>query len=340
VRFIQLKLEKEQVDLVTAGDKQGSAASDFDCLRSLVNDKDPCYVFYRYKDDGNAPWALISWLPESTGVKQRMVYATAVVSTTVLVGSDNVSKQVSYNSLKQLVWDDFKQEEVKLKNKEDFLAAENDASLPFSNRELAQRQVEREERQARVEMGTKAKEASGFHTVAFPLVPEAEQAIKEMLTGAHTWLQLSLDAAFKTIELREKKTPPGVAALGELLHKSEPQFYLYTFKDNIPVLIYCCPEQGPTIKNKMVYSTCKATLAEQVLQCGFSDVKKLDIRGPEELTESELNNAYVAKAAFKPSDSGGSGSFQPAGPKGPSRYGGVSAIGGLGALVAGKVKKQ
>jgi len=310
-----------------------------------VNDKDPCYIFYRYKDEGNAPWALISWLPESTPVKQRMVYATAVVSTIVLVGSENVSKQVSYNTQKQLAWDDFKQEEVKLKNKEDFLAEENDASLPFSNRELAQRQVEREERQARVEMGTKAKEASGFNRVASRLTEEAEQGFKEMATGAHTWVQLSLDAAFKSIELREKKTPSGVAALGDLLHKTEPQFYLYTFKDNIPILIYCCPEKGPTIKNKMVYSTCKATLADTILQCGFSEIKKLDIRGADELTESELNDAYVAKAAFKPSETAaGSGSVQFAGPKGstgPSRYGApMGGLGGLGALVAGKAKKQ
>ena len=38
--------------------------------------------------------------------------------------------------------------------------------------------------------------------------------------------------------------------------------------------IYCCPEKGPTIKNKMVYSTCKSTLAETILTYGFSDVKK------------------------------------------------------------------
>lgn len=99
--------------------------------------------------------------------------------------------------------------------------------------------------------------------------------MKDMLTGAHTWTQLSLDAAFKTIELREKKTPAGVAALADLLHKTEPQFYLYNFKDNIPVLIYFCPEKGPTIKNKMVYSTCKATLAETIMTMGYSDVKKV-----------------------------------------------------------------
>lgn len=77
-----------------------------------------------------------------------------------------------------------------MKNKDDFLAPENDASLPFSERELAQRQVEREERQARVEMGSKAKEASGFHQVAFPLTADAEQAIRDMANGLHSWVQL------------------------------------------------------------------------------------------------------------------------------------------------------
>jgi len=231
---------------------------------------------------------------------------------------------------------------VKLKNKEDFLAEENDAALPFSNRELAQRQVEREERVARAEQGHKAKEASGFHSVSFPLSPDAEQAIKDMVSGAHTWLQLSLDSAFKTIELREKKTPASVAELGDLLHKTEPQFYLYVHKDNVPVLIYCCPEKGPTIKNKMVYSTCKATLADSILRCGFSDVKKIDIREAADLTEAELNDAYAAKAAFKPSGDAGE-SVALAGPKpkspGAPRYGGMGGIGGLGAAIAAKAKK-
>jgi twinfilin-like protein len=342
VRYIILKLEKENVDFVSSGDKAGSAASDFDKLKTLVTEKEPNYIFYRYRDEGEAQWALISWLPESTPVKSRMVYASSVVSTSVLIGTEKVSKQMAINTLKQLVWEDFHVDEVKLKNKTDFLAEENDASMPFSNRELAQRQVDREERQARVEMGTKSKEASGFHSVAFPLASEAEQAIKDMLTGAHNWVQLSLDSTFKSIELREKKTASSVSGLGDLLHKTEPQFYLYLFKDNVPILIYCCPEKGPTIKNKMVYSTCKSTLAENILQCGFSDIKKLDIREASDLTESELNDAYAAKASFKPSESSNSGApVQLAGPKpGGNRYGGIGALGGLGAVIASKAAKR
>lgn len=99
IRYVILKLEKEQVDLVSSGDSQGNAGADFERLKSAVNEKEPAYIFFRYKDSGSAPWALISWLPESTPVKTRMVYASSVVSTCVLIGADSVSKQAAINNV-------------------------------------------------------------------------------------------------------------------------------------------------------------------------------------------------------------------------------------------------
>lgn len=81
----------------------------------------------------------------------------------------------------------------------------------------------------------------------------------------------------------------------------------------------------------------------------------MDIRDPKDLTQDELNSAYSSKASFKPSNTVPTNvqlgmlilfsltlsviSFSLAGPQvrtGPARYGGVSAIGGLGATIAGK----
>jgi len=104
-----------------------------------------------------------------------------------------------------------------------------------------------------------------------------------------------------------------------------------------------CPENGPTIKNKMVYTTCKSSLAQAILTLGVSDVKKLDIRAADELTASELDDAYVTKAAFKPSESGDSGyipvhkvskSGAPGGRFGA--MGGMGGLAGLGSAVANK----
>lgn len=90
----------------------------------------------------------------------------------------------------------------KMRNADDFLSEENDAALPFSERELAERQVvslsesvyivefflltdqAREERQARKELAGRAVQASGFHSVAFPLNDEAKTALTELKEGS------------------------------------------------------------------------------------------------------------------------------------------------------------
>ena len=54
------------------------------------------------------------------------------------------SSNVYILSQNQFQWSEFGQQVTKLKNEKDFLAEENDAALPFSELELAKRQVERE----------------------------------------------------------------------------------------------------------------------------------------------------------------------------------------------------
>jgi len=73
-----------------------------------------------------------------------MLYASSVESTKVLIGAERVSKLLTFNALSQLLFHEFAVQPIKLKNDTDFLAEENDAALPFSNIELAKRQVERE----------------------------------------------------------------------------------------------------------------------------------------------------------------------------------------------------
>jgi len=47
----------------------------------------------------------------------------------------------------------------------------------------------------------------------------------------------------------------------------------------------------------MVYSTCKAGLAENLNSMGFGSVKKFDIRDPKELTEEALKQQLNLKVA-------------------------------------------
>eukprot|EP01128_Nolandella_sp_AFSM9_P011708 TRINITY_DN863_c0_g1_i1.p1 TRINITY_DN863_c0_g1~~TRINITY_DN863_c0_g1_i1.p1 ORF type:complete len:724 (+),score=230.88 TRINITY_DN863_c0_g1_i1:147-2318(+) len=346
-RAIFLTVEKEELQLEKVIEKSGTPLSDFQTMVDALPAKKAVYVLYRYKDEvtnGQWDYVFITWLPEGSPVRQRMVYSSGVSSTAVMIGEGRIGKYKTYNTKDQVVLSDFTEVGSNIKNKQDFLSEDNDASLPFSERELAQRQVEREERQARKELSNKAVKASGFHSVAFPLDAAAEKALGELKEGVHTWVQLSLDSKFKTIIFKKAESPSSVAELPGLLHTSEPQFYVYIYKDDTPILIYHCPEKGPTIKNKMVYSTAKAPLTETILSLGFNACKKLDTRDPkEDLTEEELNDAYAAKK-FTPSQVMGSsgGSVGSRGQKsGPGRYGApMGGLGGLAGLVAAGANSQ
>jgi len=83
---------------------------------------------------------------------------------------------------------------------------------------------------------------------------------------------------------------------------TEPQFYFYKRAGTL-ILIYCCPEKGSNIKNRIVYSTCKSSLADSIKNLGVSgDVKKYDVRESSEVTDAALSqhlNSGVA-TSFKP----------------------------------------
>jgi len=142
---------------------------------------------------------------------------------------------------------------------------------------------------------------SGFSQVTFPLTPAAEEAIRALDVGTHNWVQLALNNPPTQIDVVITKTISS-GELSEVVHPVDPQFYLYN-KEGTIVLIYCCPDKvseagfSQTIKNRMVYSTCKASCAESIKSLGITNVKKFDIRDPSDLTEEGLTAHLSTKVA-------------------------------------------
>lgn len=167
LRAVLLRVEKEKLHLISTLEKQGTPQADFEAVKKALPPKSPAYVFFRLKDsvsEGEWDFVFITWLPEGSPVRDRMIYSSGVGSTAVMLGESRFGKYKTYNALDQVLFSDIETSTTAIKNKTDFLAEENDAALPFSDRELAQRQVEREERQARKELSGKAVKASGFHS--------------------------------------------------------------------------------------------------------------------------------------------------------------------------------
>jgi hypothetical protein len=174
------------------------------------------------------------------------------------------------------------------------------ADKPWSKREMAQQELNAAESTARQE--AHAKPASGFHTASYPFTSEATSALDQLKSGQVNWVQLSLDASRKNMTSVAAKQVQA-SELTSLVDEKEPQFYLYNSSGSTLVLVYCCPEAAPQ-KNRMIYSTCKASLAETLKQSGVSVVKKYDIREASEMAPSALNEALRSASAslFKPDE--------------------------------------
>lgn len=253
-----------------------------------------------------------------------MVYASSFVGTGHALGMNTFGKLVKYTTPDEFVWKDFESaashtEDEPADNSASSTAVplktsaaskigndeELDKSIPYNQREIAIHQLEKDERKARKELEelslSKPTQASGFHQVSFPLTPEAEEDIKQLAAGQHNWVQLSLDDKFTTIGSKERKTI-NASELSQSVLVTEPQFYLYN-RNGTVVLIYCCPDKGSTIKNRMVYSTCKASLADQIKNLGIEHVKKFDVRDASEVTDSALTQHLKSNVSdmFEPS---------------------------------------
>jgi len=104
-----------------------------------------------------------------------------------------------------------------------------------------------------------------------PLNDEAGSAVNSFKAGTHNWLELTIDEAGKFLTVTGSKTVSG--NLESNVDAKEPHFYLHTFQGN-SVLIYSCPD-GASMKNRMIYPTCKSGLAEQLSANHSLNVKKV-----------------------------------------------------------------
>lgn len=247
------------------------------------------YWLFKEKQWGPSNWILIIYIPDSGSVQQRTVYGSAIEHLRTELGRDKFGSDKRFSEMSEVSWNNLKG------------LGNGNGDKPWSKRELAQQELNSAEDQARSE--AQAKPASGFHTASYPLTSEATSALDQLKSGQVNWVQLSLDASRKNMTSVVSKQV-SQTELTSLIDEKEPQFYLYNTSSNSLVLVYCCPENAPQ-KNRMVYSTCKASLAETLKQSGVAVVKKYDIREASEMNVNQLNEALrsASSSLFKPDQS-------------------------------------
>jgi len=230
---------------------------------------------------------LIVYVPDVAPVNLKMLYASSKGSLKDGLGRNLFGKNKEFSTLDEVVWKNIQMNDIMT----------NDPK-PWSQREITLSELEEQENMSRRElMDNPQTQPSGFNTVRMPLTNSTEQALRSLSSRQVNWIQLTLGDNYEQIDTVLSKTISD-NELAQNIDFSQPQFYLYDLGGNI-ILIYCCPDEGTNIRNRMVYSTCKAGLAEQIRSFGISVVKKFDIRSRDEVNITNLRNETSRKVALR-----------------------------------------
>uniref|UniRef100_A0A671QPG1 Twinfilin-2-like n=1 Tax=Sinocyclocheilus anshuiensis TaxID=1608454 RepID=A0A671QPG1_9TELE len=265
-RLIQVLIRDEQLVLGAYREPCQSWDKDYDhFLLPLLDPHEPCYILYRL-DTKNAQgyeWLYISWSPDQSPVRQKMLYAATRATVKKEFGGGHVKDEM-FGTV---------EEDVCLQG---YLRHVTSCSAP-APLTAAEQELQR---------------------------IKITEVRKDLVVLVTNWLclclrinyiQLKLDTEKETIELVHT-SPTELRDLPCRIPLDTPRYHFFLFKHSHEgdylesvVFIYSMPGYSCSIKERMLYSSCKSRLLEEVERDFHLEVaKKLEIDSGEELTEEYL----------------------------------------------------
>jgi twinfilin-like protein len=309
IRLIKVGIADEQLVLEDSAQSSGTWETDWNSLiLPRLEEKQPCYILYRLdsRNDTGFEWVFISYSPDFSPVRQKMLFAATRATMKKEFGSGQIRDEL-FGTVPA---------DVDLAGYKKHLLSEHAPKpLTFAEEELAE--IKRKEVNADIGVDTKHQTVQG---VAFPLTKSALDQLQRLKDGHLNYVQLSLDVEKELISLESAETID-VKHLPSKCPPDHPRYHFYTFRHthegdqmNTIVFIYSMPGYNCSIKERMLYSTCKAPLIDVAeRQLGLEIPRKLEIDDPKEITADFLYDEIhpkknIAKQQFaKPRGPAGRG---------------------------------
>jgi len=157
------------------------------------------------------------------------------------------------------------------------------APLTSAERELQQIRIN----EVKTEISVESKHQT-LQGLTFPLQPAAQRALQQLRQKTINYIQLKLDLERETIELVHTE-PTEVAQLPSRVPRDAARYHFFLYKhthEGDPlesvVFIYSMPGYKCSIKERMLYSSCKSRLLDSVEQDFQLEIsKKVGAHSPE-----------------------------------------------------------
>ncbi|XP_055365200.1 twinfilin-2-like isoform X1 [Betta splendens] len=326
IRIMKIIIRNEELVLDSCREPAQSWDKDYDhFLLPLLVPQEPCYVLYRL-DSQNAQgyeWLFIAWSPDQSPVRQKMMYAATRATLKKEFGGGHIRDEMFGTVEEDVCFQGYLRHMSSHSSPAPLTAAEQELQRIKVTEEKVvwdeRRRIGTPTARAKVTMEFGLdKRAQALQGLAFPLQEEAKRALQQLKQKRINYIQLRLDVEKETIELVHTK-PTETRELPYRIPTDSPRYHFFVFKHSHQgqmhealVFIYSMPGYTCSIKERMLYSSCKNRLLDEVERDYQLEVtKKMEIDSGDGLTEDFLYEEvhpmeHTLKQAFaKPRGPGG-----------------------------------
>lgn len=308
IRIIKITIKNENLTLDEYKEQSDNWELDYHHhVQNMVVAKKPCYILFKLDtldSNGTNQWLFISWSPEDSPVREKMLYASTKATLKQQFGANSILHDYFASGLDEVALNAYTNW---LKKKK----AVDDVCLTRQEEEL--REVKKQEKEA---MSSISKSHNTLPGIEFPIDDEVISAIFDMKQGDLVYIQLMIDVDREEIKLNMKITEDEfeMSKLRSLIPENSPRYHLIVFPHSYEeefyrsiIFVYSLPGGSCSVKQRMLYSSCKSALLNAIAdqeKIGLQIDKKLEIDNPRELTSDffieELHpKQNIAKAKFE-----------------------------------------
>ncbi|XP_049579459.1 twinfilin-1 [Syngnathus scovelli] len=279
-RVLKIVIEDEQLTLADAKEASKKWDQEYDALvLPLLEDSVPCYILYRLDSSNNQgyEWIFLAWSPERSTVRNKMLFAATRATLKKEFGGGHIKDEL-FGTTK---------DDINLNGYRKYLTSQA-APLPLTAAEEELRQIRLHEVQTDISVDSKHQTLQG---VAFPMDRAAVSALERFRDKEINYVQLEVDAEKELICLCSTE-PTDLRSLPSRIPKDAARYHFFLYKHShegdcleSTVFIYSMPGYKCSIRERMLYSSCRNPLVDMVENKLKIEIeKKLEIDNGDELT--------------------------------------------------------
>jgi len=266
IRWIKAELSDVNICFSDEGQATDNAAADLESMKTgALEGSTACFVVFSLTPgvDKNG-WVLITYVPENSKVRARMLYASGQEDFKVALGQANFSANAHVTVLGELSLD----------------LLHGNTKRDFSNLPLTETEILAKESVAHMASPTDAR-TNGMGMVPFDFDKDLDDELQKFSSGNCDFVEAMV--------IGDSEVGLGSTDASSLTAKTitvaEPRFYLARLHPSErKYFVFSCPETTK-IKTRMVYSTCKQTMLHHLAELGIEFDKSIEVGDPADIDD-------------------------------------------------------